>query len=269
MTAARRGLLVLTLCGAGLLAHAAPPAAATGNSTVGDRTTQTLHVISDDNYPPYLFRDVNGNVQGYLVDYWKLWEGKTGIPVMLTATQWSQALAQVQQGSADVIDLIYRTPPRESLYDFSPPYARLPVNIYSHASISGISNVQTLKGFQVGVQKGDACVDQLTAQGITSQLHYDNYQALIDAARRSEIQVFCLDEAPANFYFHRLGIEKDFNRAFELYAGRPSPQQRTRRCAANGSAPRSASRTWPCCAISSWRVAAPSVSRCCWESGYG
>ncbi len=212
MKAARRGLLVLALCWAGALTHAAGPADPPGAS-------RALQVISDDNYPPYLFRDVNGNVQGYLVDYWKLWEGKTGISVRLTATQWSQALAQVQQGSADVIDLIYRTPPRESLYDFSPPYARLPVNIYSHASISGISNVQTLKGFQVGVQKGDACVDQLTAQGITSQLHYDNYQALIDAARRSEIKVFCLDEAPANFYFHRLGIEKDFHRAFELYAG--------------------------------------------------
>ncbi len=27
-----------------------------------------LHVVSDDNYPPYLFRDETGQVQGYLVD---------------------------------------------------------------------------------------------------------------------------------------------------------------------------------------------------------
>ena len=205
----RRRLLALGLCWAGLLLPVADAAA-------GPRT---LQVVSDENYPPYLFRDADGQTQGYLVDYWQLWQQKTGIPVKLSAMQWAEALRQIQQGDADVIDLIYRTAPREPLYDFSPPYARLPVNIYSHASISGISNVQTLKGFQVGVQKGDACIDQLAEHGIRSLQQYNNYAELINAARRGEIRIFCLDEAPANFYLHRLGIGNDFRKAFELYVG--------------------------------------------------
>ncbi|MDD2729535.1 PAS domain S-box protein [Malikia sp.] len=205
----RRRLLVLSLCWAGWLMPVADTAA-------GERT---LHVVSDENYPPYLFRAADGRVQGYLVDYWKLWQQKTGVPVRLDATQWVEAVRQVQQGGADVIDLIYRTAPREPRYDFSPPYARLPVNIYSHASISGLGNVNTLKGFQVGVQKGDACIDQLAELGITSLLQYDNYAALLDAARRAEVKVFCLDEAPANFYLYQLGIENEFRKAFELYVG--------------------------------------------------
>ncbi len=28
----------------------------------------SLHVVSDDNYPPYLFRNADGEVEGYLVD---------------------------------------------------------------------------------------------------------------------------------------------------------------------------------------------------------
>ena len=213
MTLARRGLLALTLCSAGLPAHAAQPPATTANSAVA------LHVVSDDNYPPYLFRDADGRVQGYLVDYWKLWERKTGMAIRLDAMQWDEAQRQLLQGNAEVIDMIYRTAPREPLYDFSPPYARLPVNIYSHASISGISNVQTLKGFQVGVQKGDACIDKLAERGIRSLLLYDNYMTMLDAARRSEIRVFCLDEAPASFYLNRIGIADEFRKAFELYAG--------------------------------------------------
>ncbi len=211
MTVVRRGLLALALCGAGWLAHAAPPAA-------GDHGAH-LHVISDDNYPPYLFRDADGQVRGYLVDYWQLWEQKTGVAVRLDATQWAEAQRQLLQGEADVIDMIYRTAAREPLYDFSPPYARLPVNIYSHASIGGISDVQTLKGFQVGVQKGDACIDQLAGQGIRSLQQYDNYEALFAAAGRAEIKIFCADEAPASFYLYRLGIEDRFRKAFELYAG--------------------------------------------------
>ena len=205
----RRRLLALGLCWSGLLLAASHAAA-------GERT---LQVVSDDNYPPYLFRNADGQVEGYLVDYWQLWQQKTGIPVKLSAMQWAEAVRQIQQGDADVIDLIYRTTPREPLYDFSPPYARLPVNIYSHASISGISNVQTLKGFQVGVQKGDACIDQLAEHGISSLQQYNNYAELINAARRGEIRIFCLDEAPANFYLYRLGIGNDFRKAFELYVG--------------------------------------------------
>jgi two-component system, sensor histidine kinase and response regulator len=210
----RRRLLTLCLCWAGLVAHAAPGPEAPPASS------QVLHVVSDENYPPYLFRDAGGQVQGYLVDYWKLWEQKTGVAVRLSAMQWPEAQRQVLQGQADVIDLLYRTAEREPLYDFSPPYARLPVNIYSHASISGISNLQTLKGFEVAVQTGDACVEALAERGI-SLLLFDDYDALLQAASRQEVKVLCLDEAPANFYLNRLGIEQDFRKAFEVYVGEP------------------------------------------------
>ena len=205
----RQRLLALGLCWAGLLLPA--------STAWADEST--LHVVGDDNYPPYLFRDADGQVHGYLVDYWQLWQQKTGVKVQLSALQWAEAQRQLQQGEADVIDLIYRTAPREPLYDFSPPYARLPVNIYSHVSISGISNVQTLKGFQIGVQKGDACIDKLAERGITSLLQYNTYEALLAAANRAEVKIFCLDEAPANFYLYRLGAGQEFKKAFELYFG--------------------------------------------------
>ena len=152
----RRRLLALGLCWAGLLLPVADAAA-------GPRT---LQVVSDENYPPYLFRNADGQVEGYLVDYWQLWQQKTGVPVRLSAMQWAEAVRQIQQGDADVIDLIYRTTPREPLYDFSPPYARLPVNIYSHASISGITNLQTLKGFQVGVQSTDVILVLMSRESV-------------------------------------------------------------------------------------------------------
>ena len=168
----------------------------------GDGTSQTdlveknihsIHVVSDENFPPYLFRNADGKVEGYLVELWALWEKKTGIKVQLTATQWAEAQQMLQAGKADVIDMIYRTSPREKIYDFSAPYADLPVMIYHQASIGGISDVSTLKGFQIGVQSGDACIDQLREHGISTIVQYTNYEALINAAQRQEVKVFCLD----------------------------------------------------------------------------
>ncbi len=200
-----------------------------------------LHVVTDDNYPPYLFRDDNGEVTGYLVDYWALWQRKTGVPVTLTGTQWQEAQRRVLAGEADVIDMIFRTPAREPLYDYTAPYADLPVNVYTHKSIAGIASVNELKGFKIGVQAGDACVEELSRRGLTNQAVYPNYAGLLAGAERKEFRVFCLDQYPAQFYLHKLGLEADFHEAFTLYTGQfhratPKGHLETLRLVERGSA---------------------------------
>jgi two-component system, sensor histidine kinase and response regulator len=180
---------------------------------------RTLHVVVDDNYPPFLFRDLDGALQGYLVDYWELWSRRTGVAVKLEATNWAQAQRTILSGHADVIDMLYRTPPRQRLYDFSAPYADLPASIFHHASITGITSVDTLRGFRVGVMEGDACIHELAVRGITNLALYPNYTELIQAAVRQDVKVFCLDEIPGQFYLYRLGVQQDFRNGFRLYTG--------------------------------------------------
>ena len=178
-----------------------------------------LRVVGDENYPPFLFLDAEGEATGYLVDLWKLWEKKTGIKVELKALKWEEAQKALLRGDADVIDNIFQTPEREHLYDFSEPYVDLPVAIYSDISISGITSLNELKGFQIGVMEGDACIEKLTSQGINSLVYYGNYTKLIQAAVVHDIKVFCLDEYPANFYLYQLNAHKQFKKAFPLYQG--------------------------------------------------
>ena len=160
-----------------------------------------------------------GQVEGYLVDLWQLWATRNQVQLTLTATNWAEAQRMIADGRADLIDMIYRTPQREPLYEFSESYADLPVVIYTHTTIGGISGVSTLKGFQIGVQSGDACIHQLANHGITTIVEYPNYAALLDAAQRQEIKLFCLDEYPANFYLYKTHTQNDFRKAFELYQG--------------------------------------------------
>ncbi len=120
---------------------------------------------------------------------------------------------------ADVIDTIFKTPEREKALDFTASYAKIPVTIYSHASIGGITNLNTLHGFLVGLKAGDACADRLKAAGITTLQPYPNYQALVEAAAAGHVKVFCLDEPPAHYLLYRAHAEQDFRRAFRLYDG--------------------------------------------------
>jgi len=188
-----------------------------GPDTLGAR--RVLTVVMDDNYPPYVFRDSEGALSGYLVDSWKLWEEKTGVQVRLLATDWEKAQERMAAHQADVIDTIFRTTERERTLDFTPPYAQIPVTIYAHVGIGGITDLSNLKGFLVGVKAGDACADTLRDAGVTGLQRYANYQALVDAAVAGQVRVFCLDEPPANYLLYRAHVERDFNKAFRLYTG--------------------------------------------------
>ncbi|WP_329743276.1 EAL domain-containing protein [Dyella sp. A6] len=181
---------------------------------------KVLHVVGDNNYPPYLFLGPDGKPEGYIVDLWKLWSSKTGVPVDLQPMQWSDAQKAMADGHADVIDMIFHTPARNKLYTFSPPYSTQTVGIYVDHTIQGISNVHALSGFQIGVERGDACTDKLASFGIDSVVNYPNYEAILAAAKSGVIKIFCMDDEPANYYLYLSRDNLRFAKAFTLYQGR-------------------------------------------------
>jgi diguanylate cyclase (GGDEF)-like protein/PAS domain S-box-containing protein len=202
--------------GVGCLASAGWPSAWAAEASP---VTAALVVAMDDNYPPYVFRDSDGALTGYLVDYWKLWQQKTGVRVDLQASDWNLAKARMQSHQANVIDTIFETPERRNTLDFTAPYAKIPVSIYSHSGIGGISDLGHLNGFLVGVKAGDACIDSLKTGGVTTVQSYVNYEALVKAAIAGQVRIFCLDEPPANYLLYREHAEDAFKKAFQLDEG--------------------------------------------------
>ena len=179
-----------------------------------------LVVAVDDNYPPYIFRDSNGAVQGILKDLWELWSRKTGVPVRIEASDWDQAQARMERGEAQVIDTLFRTEARERLYDFSAPYTTIDVPIFFHRDLSGITEkASSLRGFTVGAKNRDACVDWLQANGIDAIARYSSYEALVQAAARGDVRVFCLDKPPALYLLYRDHLDDIFRQTPPLYAG--------------------------------------------------
>jgi diguanylate cyclase (GGDEF)-like protein/PAS domain S-box-containing protein len=180
---------------------------------------ETLTVISDDNYPPYLFKDANGNTVGILADIWKLWEKNTGVKVVLVSTAWEQAQQQLLSGHADVIEMIFKNTEREQKYSFTRAYATVPVGIYAHESITGLASPDALRGFTVGVQKGDGCIFELKEAGVKSFRLYNNYEEIIQAVLKGQNKIVCMDDYPASYYLYRLDTGNQILRAFSLYQG--------------------------------------------------
>ncbi len=180
---------------------------------------RVLRVVTDDNYPPYLFLNSAGQPEGYLVDLWKLWQARTGVRVDLEPMQWAAAQRAMHEGKADVIDMLYRTPVRDQLYTFSKPYSTQKVGIYVDHNIHGVTGPRSLQGFTIGVERGDACIDKLGSLGITRLSTFPNYMAILRAAKAGTIKMFCMDDDPAHYYLYLLRDQLRFSKAFTLYEG--------------------------------------------------
>ncbi len=179
----------------------------------------SIRVVMDNNYPPYAFLDDDGNMQGILVDLWKLWEEHTGVQVEITGLPWDEALGRMEDGEFDVIDTIFYTDERAKIFDFTEPYANIDVLIFFPNNLSGIADAGNLKGFRVAVKAGDANAEYLLDQGVTNLAYYNSYEEIIQAALRKDEAIFVMDGPPALYYLHKYNIQNDFNYSEPLYGG--------------------------------------------------
>ncbi|PKM50278.1 MAG: histidine kinase [Firmicutes bacterium HGW-Firmicutes-7] len=183
----------------------------------GKEESRTIKVVLDDHYPPYSFRNENGYLQGIAIDHWKLFELETGIQVEISGMEWNLAFESMKNGKFDVIDTISYNEEREHFLDYTNPYATIQVPIFFHKNISGITDIDSLKGFTVAAKKGDNSIYILNKSGIDSIKLYDSAEEVVAAAKNKEAVIFVLGKPPALYYLYKMGIENDFNYSTSLY----------------------------------------------------
>lgn len=180
---------------------------------------QKITIVTDDNYPPYIFRDDAGQLQGITVDQWRAWEKKTGVVAEIHGMDWGEAIERMKAGEFDVLDSVFVTPERTAYLDFSKPYATIKVPIFFRTTISGITDLASIKGFPVAAKTGDADVRLLQKGGIAPLQLYNNYEAIITAAQERKVNVFVADEPPVLYFLHKYGLEADFKMSEPISMG--------------------------------------------------
>ena len=180
---------------------------------------KTIRVVMDDNYPPYVFRNAEGELRGILIDEWNLWSKKTGVSVEIQAMDWADALECMKDGEFDVLDSAFYSDERDAWLDFSEPYVTIQVPIFYSTEISGITGASSLRGFTVAVKAGDNSIPVLQRYGVYEILEYSNYEAIIEAAQKGTVRVFVMDEPPALYYLYEKNIANEFARTGSLYSG--------------------------------------------------
>src|SRR6185295_15874677 len=134
----------------------------------------SITVTTDDNYPPYLFRAENGELEGITRDKWAIWSARTGVAVRIDGTEWARAQQNVLRGRADVLETVARTPEREGLYAFSKPNGKIDARVYFHRSVSASNHPASMSGFTVGAKDGSACGRWLADRDVSIRRYPDS-----------------------------------------------------------------------------------------------
>ncbi|MDA7848152.1 transporter substrate-binding domain-containing protein [Sulfurospirillum sp.] len=122
--------------------------------------TSTYKIAISNNMVPYSFVDENGNPDGILVDYWKLWAKKNNHKIEFVASTWSSSVEKLKNGNVDIHSGLYVNEERNKYVNYLKPIFNSTVHIFiDQKNISYIKSIKSLKDKTMGVLVGSYSVN--------------------------------------------------------------------------------------------------------------
>ncbi|CCH48983.1 transporter substrate-binding domain-containing protein [Pseudodesulfovibrio piezophilus] len=151
-------------------------------------------IVSSPEFQPIYFRNNEGKPVGLLVDYWKKWSEKTGIPVRFKAAPWKETMEMVIKGQADIHAGLVNMPERRALLDFSDPIMPVTTMLIVKGEDSHISKKRIYAGGTVGVISKSHPVTFFRNIYPSVKLHiFDNHKQLMDALAEDRLDAIVMD----------------------------------------------------------------------------
>lgn len=205
---ASRGCIALMMVSALLMGGASTPALAQGSHDVRfldpKRRPEKVDVsrmagirfVTEDDYPPFNFRDAAGQPTGFNVDLARLLCEELVLTCTIQARRWDTLATSLTENRADaVVASILITQQSRTLYEFTAPYYR-PAGRFVAQRANGVGDPSpaALDGKTVGVLANSAHEDWLKTFFPAAVLKaYPDADALRRALRDSEVEFIFAD----------------------------------------------------------------------------
>lgn len=150
-----------------------------------------IKIAVADNVVPYQFVDSSGELSGYVVDFWRLWSQKTGVPIEFVASSWAQSIENVRNGKADIHSALAENEQRAEFLDFGGEIYSAAFSVYVHKDLVGVTTVSDLSPHLVGMVRGTAYEPLLLGQNPNIQFRkYEGRNEFLTAVRNGEVKTF-------------------------------------------------------------------------------
>jgi len=164
-----------------------------------------IHIAYDKSFPPFEWKNSEGDYQGISIDYIEAIEKQLNIKFQqVQQKNWSKILKEFQAGKIDVISAIAKNDKRNRYMLFTAP----------HISVKGVivsaklyKNIKDLEGERVGVVNNDYWDDLISQYDDELEIiRVENTQAGIELAAIGAIDAMVSDLASVTYVIHKDGI---------------------------------------------------------------
>ncbi len=109
---------------------------------------------ADQQWPPFEFADVNGQLRGMSADYVNKLEEITGLNIQIESGVWIDILDKVKSGELDGFTSIIKNEKRAEYLNFTDPYVNTQIVVAAKNGHGEISNIDQLIGKNIAVING-------------------------------------------------------------------------------------------------------------------
>ena len=161
--------------------------------------------------PPDSFMDEDGELNGYVIDLWRLWSEKTGIDLELIPVSWQSGIDMVCAGKLDVFGIYARIdggePCLQDVFPLRDDYG----HIFHDKRISGLDSINDLTGFRIGVVSGRPEANLIREKLPDAVLaEFPNAPAMFAALKQKKIVVFLNTLQNTLWWLKKYGLETQF-----------------------------------------------------------
>ncbi len=155
------------------------------------RTLPGLRITYRLDSAPMQFRNEQGHADGIIIDLWRLWSIKAGIPVHFIGAYNKESQQMVIDGRADINAGLFENKKRAEFLDFSSPIVNSAYYLFYQPTIKHIQSISDFKPYSLGVTRGSFHETYMRKYYPDLELSlFDGYQAMFAAAGKGEIQGF-------------------------------------------------------------------------------
>ncbi len=132
--------------------------------------SDTIHIASEPDYPPYCFVNETGEAAGFSIDLFKAAAAAVDLDVKIKIGIWSRIKQDLAKGRIDALPLVGRTPEREEFYHFTMPYISLHGAVFVRKGTKDIHSLADLKHKSIVVMEGDNAEEFVRREKISDEI---------------------------------------------------------------------------------------------------
>jgi len=160
---------------------------------------------------PMQFQNSDGQADGILIDFWKLWSQKSGVELVFKGAYNKQAQEMVIEGHADFNAGLFSNEKREKHLVFSEPILKSPYHMFVNNSYLQSFQLNKIDKNTIGVTRGSFHETYMRKNFPKVKLKlYDGYQNMFTAADAGKVHVFISQPMYRRYFLKQHSLIENF-----------------------------------------------------------